>query len=124
MTQEALEQAKRIEQALKDATDAKRAIMVYNRDRMELEITVKKGLMHFNVDDEKTRHYTLWSDSPLFVAIAAALEGIREELQEQLDNLDSNIEPKPFGHDCYEDSHPIAKTSWWEKAFRWAKPKK
>jgi hypothetical protein len=119
MTEAALEQAKRIQQALKDVTDAKHANMAYHNERLELEVTVKKGLMHFVADDEKTRHYTLWSDSPLFVAIAAAIEGMREELQEQLDNLDGNMKPK----ETYEDYHPIAKTSWWQKAFRWAKPK-
>lgn len=123
MTEAALEQAKRIQQALKDVTDAKHAIMAYHNERLELEVTVKKGLMHFVADDEKTRHYTLWSDSPLFVAIAAAIEGMREELQEQLDNLDGNMKPKPCMQETYEDYHPIAKTSWWQKAFRWAKPK-
>jgi hypothetical protein len=123
MTQEALEQAKRIQQALKDVTDAKHAIMAYHNERLELEVTVKKGLMHFVADDEKTRRYTLWSDSPLFVAIAAAIEGMREELQEQLDNLDGNMKPKSCMQQTYEDFHPIAKTTWWQKAFRWAKPK-
>ena len=124
MTEEALEQANRIKRTLDELTDAKHAIMAYHNERLELEVTVKKGLMHFNADDEKTRHYTLWSDSPLFVAIAAALEGMREELQDQLDSLDSNMKPKSCMQETYEDYHPIAKTSWWKKAFRWVKPKK
>lgn len=122
MTKEALEQANRIQKALDEATKAKHAIMAYHNERIELEVTVKKGLMHFKAED-KTERYTLWSDSSLFVAIAAAIEGIREELQEQLDNLDSNLKPKPYMQETYEDYHPIAKTSWWQKAFRWAKPK-
>lgn len=123
MTKEALEQANRIQRDLERVTQAKHDIMAYHNERVELDITVKKGLMNFVADERSERHYTLWSDSPLFVAIAAAIEGMREELQEQLDNLDSNLEPKPCLQQTYEDYHPIAKTSWWQKAFRWAKPK-
>ena len=123
MTNESLEQANRIKKALDEVTKAKHAIMVYHNHRLELDVTVKKGLMHFIAEDDTTRHFTLWSDSPLFVAIAAAIEGMREELQDQLDHLDSNMKPKSCMQETYEDYHPIAKTSWWQKAFRWAKPK-
>lgn len=123
MTQESLEQATRIKKALDKVTEAKHAIMVYHDERLELEVTVKKGLMHFIAEDDTTRHFTLWSDSPLFVAIAASLEGMREELQDQLNHLDSDLKPKLFTEKYFEDYHPIAKTSWWQKAFRWAKPK-
>lgn len=123
MTNESLEQANRIKKALDEVTEAKHAIMVYHNERLELEVTVKKGLMHFIAEDDTTRHFTLWSDSPLFVAIAASLEDMREELQDQLNHLDSDLKPKSFTEKCFEDCHPIAKTSWWQKAFRWAKPK-
>ena len=123
MTNESLEQANRIKKALDEVTEAKQAIMVYHNQRLELDVTVKKGLMHFIAEDNTTRHFTLWSDSPLFVAIAASLEGMREELQDQFDQLNSDLKPKSFTEQCSEDIHPIAKTSWWQKAFRWAKPK-
>ena len=123
MTKEALEQANRIQKTLDELTKAKHAFMAYQNERLELEVTVKKGLMNFAANDLTERHYTLWSDDPLFVAIAAALEGMREELQEQLDNLDCNMKPKDVMRQDYDDYHPIAKTSWWQKAFRWAKPK-
>ena len=123
MTKEALEQGNRIQKTLDELTKAKHAFMAYQNERLELEVTVKKGLMNFAADDLTERHYTLWSDSPLFVAIAAALEGMREELQDQLDNLDCNMKPKDVMRQDYGDYHPIAKTSWWQKAFRWAKPK-
>ena len=115
MTNEALEQANRIQRALEEVTQTKRDIMVYLNQRMELDITIKKGLMNFLPDERTTRHYTLHSDSPLFIAIAGAIEDMREELQEQLTNLDCNTKAEP----C----KPIAKTSWYDKAFRWAKPK-
>lgn len=123
MTEEALKQANRIQKALKEVTDAKHAFMAYHNERLELDITVKKGLMHYAANDHDVKHFTLWSDSSLFVAIAAALEGMREELQDQLDNLDGNMKPKSCMQETYEDYYPIAKTSWWQKAFRWAKPK-
>ena len=116
MTKEALEQANRIQHALEEVTQTKHDIMVYINERMELDITIKKGLMNYLPDDHKTRHYTLSSDSPLFVAIAGAIEDMREELQEQLDNLDCNTKAEPY--------KPITKTSWYDKAFRWVKPKK
>jgi hypothetical protein len=115
MTNEALEQANRIQRTLDEVTQTKRDIMVYLNERMELDITIKKGLMNFLPDERTTRHYTLRSDSPLFVAIAGAIEDMREELQEQLTNLDCNTKAEPY--------KPIAKTSWYDKAFRWAKPK-
>lgn len=118
MTEESLRQANLIKQELDRITEAKHSIMAYRNERIELDVTVKKGLMHYAAEDS-TRHYTLYSDSPLFIAIASALEGMREELQDQLDNLDVNMKSK--GGHSYEDSHPIAKTSWWKKAFRWKK---
>ena len=123
MTKEALKQANRIQKALEEVTRTKHDIMVYHNERMELYVTVKKGLMNYSPNENDTKHYTLRSDSPLFVAIAAAIEGMREELQDQLDNLDGNMKAKSCMQETYEDYHPIAKTSWWQKAFRWAKPK-
>ena len=123
MTNESLEQANRIKKALDEVTEAKQDIMVYHNQRLELDVTVKKGLMHFIAVDDTTRHFTLWSDSPLFVAIAASLEGMREKLQDQFDQLNSDLKPKSFMEQCSEDVSPIVKTSWWQKAFRWAKPK-
>lgn len=118
MTEDALEQGTRIKSELERITDAKQAIMAYSNERVELEITATKGLMNFNADESTKRKFTLRTESPLFIAIAAALEGMREELQEQLANLDSNSEVE---HKDYEYYHPIVKTSWFKKAFRWAK---
>jgi hypothetical protein len=121
MTEAALEEAKRIQAELERITEAKEAIMAYQSTRVELEVTAVKGLMHFNADEETKKKFVLWSDSPLFVAIAAALEGMREELQEQIANLDSNKPETPVMERDYGYFHPIAKTSWWKKAFRWRK---
>lgn len=89
MTEEALEQGKRIQAELERITDAKYAVMTltYRNERLELEVKVTKGLMNYTADESTTRKFTLRSDSPLFVTIAASLEGMREELQDQLDNL-------------------------------------
>ena len=121
MTQESLEQANRIKHALEEITEAKHDIMTYHNERLELEVIVKKGLMNYHAEEK--RRFTLWSDSPLFVAIAAAIEGMREELVEQLENLDSNMKKKSVLEQSYEDYHPIAKTSWWKKAFSWCHAK-
>lgn len=110
MNEKTLEQANRIKQDLERITQTKRDIMTYLNERLELDITVKKGLMHFNADKDSIRHYTLFSDSPLFVAIASALEGMREELINQFNALDSNT----------VDTNPIEKSSWFNKAFSWA----
>ena len=56
MTNESLKQANRIKKALDEVTEAKHAIMVYHNPRLELDVTVKKGLMHFIVEDDTTRH--------------------------------------------------------------------
>lgn len=116
MTEEALEQGKKIQAELERITEAKHAVMTYRNERLELEVKVTKGLMNYTADESTTRKFTLRSDSPLFVAIAASLEGMREELQDQLDNLDCNSKANLC---TYEECHPIAKTSWWKKAFRW-----
>ena len=100
MTEAAFEEAKRIRAELERITEAKEAIMAYQSTRVELEVTAVKGLMHFNADE---------------------LEGMREELQEQLANLDSNKPETPVTQRDYGYFHPIAKTSWWKKAFRWRK---
>lgn len=125
MTEEALEQGKRIQAELERITEAKRAIMTYMHERLEPEVKVAKGLKNCAVYESSIRKSTLRSDDPLFVAIASSLEGIREELQDlreelqdQLDKLDCNS--KADLH-TYEECHPIAKTSWWKKAFRWNK---
>ena len=117
MTKEALEQGNRIQADLNRIAEAKRSIMAYSNERIELEIKVVKGLMNFDPDESTEKHFTLWSDSPLFIAIAAALEGMREELQEQLDNLSSDVKDSS-AFKGYEDNHPIAKTSWFKKVFR------
>ena len=121
MTETELQIANKIQQTLKEVTEAKHAIMAYHNERVELDITLKKGLLNYATDDNTTKHYTLRSYDPLFVAIAATLEGIREELQEQFDNIGRGKSK------CYTEKnqgvHPIAKTSWWQKAFRWSKPK-
>ena len=88
MTEEALEQGKRIQAELERITEAKRAIMTYMHERLELEVKVAKGLKNCAVYESSIRKFTLRSDDPLFVAIASSLEGMREELQEQLDKLD------------------------------------
>ena len=44
MTEEALEQGKRIQAELERITEAKRAIMTYMHERLELEVKVAKGL--------------------------------------------------------------------------------
>lgn len=121
MTEAALEEAKRIQAELERITDAKRALMVYQHERLELEVTAVKGLMSYNADESTKKKFVLYTYSPLFVAIAAALEGMREELQEQLANLDSNKPETPVLERDYGYFHPIAKTSWWDKAFRWRK---
>ena len=113
MNEKTLEQANRIKQDLERITQTKRDIMTYLNERLELDITVKKGLMHFNADKDSIRHYTLFSDSPLFVAIASALEGMREELINQFNALDSNTVEE-------RNTNPIEKTSWFNKAFSWA----
>ena len=118
MTEEALEQGKRIQAELERITETKRAIMTYMHERLELEVKVAKGLKNCAVYESSIRKFTLRSDDPLFVAIASSLEGMREELQDQLDKLDCNS--KADLH-TYEECHPIAKTSWWKKAFRWNK---
>ena len=116
MTEKVLVQANRIKNDLDLVTQAKRDIMTYHNERLELDVKIKKGLMNLNADDSTTRHFTVYSHSPLFIAIASALEGMREELIDQLDKLDSNKEPENV-------VHPITKTSWFKKAFSWAIPK-
>lgn len=59
MNEKTLEQANRIKQDLEKITKTKRDIMTYLNERLELDITVKKGLMHFNTDKDSVRHYTL-----------------------------------------------------------------
>ena len=80
MTEEALEQGKRIQVELERITEAKHAVMTYRNERLELEVKVTKGLMNYTADESTTRKFTLRSDSPLFVAIAASLEGMREPM--------------------------------------------
>ncbi len=119
MTEESLKQANAIKDELDRITRVKRDIMCYHNERIELDITWKKGLMHFNASEDSKRHYTLYSDDPLMIAIEAALEGMREELQEKLDHLDSNIKERPIEAKKFEAYHPISQTSWWKKAFSW-----
>ena len=117
MTAESLKQGKLIQDALEKVTQAKRNLTAYINERVDLEITTKKGLLGYKADERTTQHFTLHCGDPLLVAITAALEGMREELQEQFDNLDSDLEPQKYAED------PITKTSWWHKAYRWIKPK-
>lgn len=121
MTEAALEEAKSIQAELERITEAKEAIMAYQSTRVELEVTAVKGLISYNADESTKKKFVLYTDSPLFVAIAAALEGMREELQEQFANLDSNKQETPVEERDYGHFHPIARTSWWKKAFRWRK---
>jgi len=121
MTEESLKQANLIKQELDRLTKVKHEVQTYLNERLELDITIKKGLMNFNASEDTTRHYTLSYDHPLCIAVEAAIEGMREELQDQLDNLDSNMESKFLR--TFEDNHPLARTSWWDKALRWCKPK-
>lgn len=124
MTEESLKQGVLIKQELDRITEVKHDIMVYLHEKIELDIAVRKTLEHCSVSPElPARHFTLYSDSPLCIAIEAALEGMREELQDHLDNLDNNMVPKGVMRQDYADFHPIARTSWYEKAFRWVKPK-
>lgn len=123
MTEESLRQGTLIKQELDRITRAKHDIMVYRHEKLELDIAVRKTEEHCSSTLTPARHFTLYSDSPLCIAIEAALEGMREELQDQLDNLDNNMAPKGIMSQDYADFHPIARTSWWEKAFRWRKPR-
>lgn len=116
MTEKVLAQANRIKNDLDLVTQAKRDIMIYQHGRLELDIKIKKGVLNLPVNESTTRHFTVYSHSPLFIAIASALEGMSEELIDQLDKLDSNKEPENV-------VHPITKTSWFKKAFSWAIPK-
>lgn len=50
MTEEALEQGKRIQAELERITDAKHAVMTYRNERLELEVKVTKGLMNYTAD--------------------------------------------------------------------------
>ena len=114
MTQESLERAKAIQYRINQLKDIKKSITPFMSERVELDISWKKGLMNYNAYEDSKRHYVLHSDSPLFLAIAGSLQDMINELQEQFNSLDSNL-TTDYSSEASKD--PIKKTSWWKKVW-------
>lgn len=107
MTDEALKQGQEILYQIERAKEAKECITPYLHERVELSVIIKKGLDGF-APSPGGEHYTLRSDSPLFLSIASALQDMIDELQNQFDNLGVNEKSK---------INPIERTSLWKKIW-------
>lgn len=116
MTEESLIKGQKIRQRIKQIEEIKSSITPYLRERVELEVTYKKGLMSYNADEDSKHQYTLYSDSPLFIAIASCLSDMITDLQRQFDELDS-CSQQSSTNDSSDNNEPLAKTSWWRKVW-------
>ena len=108
MTKEALEEGRKIMDAIERVEREYGWIRPYLREPTELTVHAKNDKKIDKVDAK----FVLFSDSPLFLAIGSALEDMITELENQLSNLDSNTE-KPL-----EPADPIKRTSFWSKVWK------
>lgn len=107
MTEEALEQGRKLLDKIGELKKTKEKITPYLHEVVTMNIAIQKGLMGYALDDEKL-FCTLTTDSPLFLAIASSLQDMIDELQHQFDTL---------GMDEKSKVEPIKKTSFWEKVW-------
>ena len=108
MTPEALNEGRKIMDAIERVKIAYECIRPYLREPTELEVHVK-NYKKVNQVDEK---FVIFSDSPLFLAIGSALEDMITELEKQFSELDSNTK-EPL-----KPADPIERTSFWSKVWK------
>ncbi len=105
MTKEAIKQGQAIQSRIKEINDVLCDIRPYLHN--DIEIDIQKKVLDYN--GEKL-HYRLSSASPLWLAIGSELEDMKQELQNQFDELDCNSKEKP--------SEPMVKTKAWWKVWK------
>jgi len=105
MTKEAVEQGNKIIRKIEEIDEIIHSIKPYQNEY--IEITISKGLNNYNPD--KKYNYKLYSDSPFWVAIGAALEDMKSDLQLQLHNLKEDTKEEP--------KDPIKKTTAFWKTW-------
>lgn len=108
MTKEALEEGRKIMDAIERVKREYGWIRPYLREPTELTVHAKNDKKIDKVDTK----FVLSSDSPLFLAIGSALEDMIIELENQFSKLDSNTE-KPL-----DPADPIKRTSFWSKVWK------
>lgn len=103
MTKEALEEGNKISRDLESLKSLMRDIRPYLGQETYITIRTNK--------DNYERKYTLTCNSPLYVAIEYALQGMKEELEKKFQELKSNS-------DIEYHTRPIERTSFWSKVWK------
>jgi len=103
MTKEALEEGNKISGDLESLKSLMRDIRPYLGQETYITIRTSK--------DNYERKYTLTCNSPLYVAIEYALQGMKEELEKKFKALKSDS-------DIEYHTRPIERTSFWSKVWK------